>query len=114
MWGGFGGGEDRPQQVKTAWHLAAEFMSNFTLTVGLIIVTSPDLFCLLSGQRQQLHRYSGCGSEPPLNVAGTHTHTHMNKVPNSAKCCIQQLINLTNTLNQHVDSGDLHQQKTLH
>ncbi|DBA78364.1 TPA: hypothetical protein ACH3X2_008301 [Trebouxia sp. C0005] len=32
MWGGFGGGEDRPQQVKTAWHLAAEFMSNFTLT----------------------------------------------------------------------------------
>jgi len=48
MWGGFGGREDRPQQVKSAWHLAAEFMSNFTLTVGLISIASPDLFYLLS------------------------------------------------------------------
>lgn len=32
MWGGFGGKDNRPQQIKTAWHLAAEFMSNFTLT----------------------------------------------------------------------------------
>ena len=76
MWGGFGGREDRPQQVKTAWHLAAEFMSNFTLTVSLISITFPDLFYLLSGQRQQLHCHSGCGSEPPLNLAGTQAHRH--------------------------------------
>lgn len=33
MWGGFGGKESRPQQIKSSWHLAAEFMPNFTLTV---------------------------------------------------------------------------------
>lgn len=32
MWGGFAGKESRPQQIKSAWHLAAEFMANFTLT----------------------------------------------------------------------------------
>lgn len=32
MWGGFAGKETRPQHVLTSWHLAAEFMPNFTLT----------------------------------------------------------------------------------
>ncbi len=67
MWGGFGGREDRPQQVKSAWHLAAEFMSNFTLTVGLISIISPDLFYLLSGYWLQLY-YSGCYSAQLTNT----------------------------------------------
>lgn len=93
MWGGFGGREDRPQQVKSAWHLAAEFMSNFTLTVGLISITSPDLFYLLSGQATLLfrllfstviqHYHSAlvfCGNEPALNFTGPYTLTsaHLN------------------------------------
>lgn len=78
MWGGFGGREDRPQQVKTAWHLAAEFMSNFTLTVGLISVALPDLIYLLSGQRLQLDCHSGCGNEPPLNHTGPYMLTAAN------------------------------------
>ena len=71
MWGCFVGREDRPQQVKSAWHLAAEFMSNFTLTVGLISITSPDLFHLLSGERQQLC-CSGCYQHSQWVLSASH------------------------------------------
>lgn len=55
MWGGFGGREDRPQQVKTAWHLAAEFMSNFTLTGPEYLEVDATISCVDGSEADEVN-----------------------------------------------------------